>query len=183
MIDSQLRTSGINAHFVLRRMLAVPREDFVPAHARGVAYMDRGIRLDNGGWLPAPVVQGKLLEEARPSGGEHAIVIDAGSGYMAELLRPLVGELTVLSPEEAVTGSAGEGEALLLVIDGAVEHIPGPLADRLAEGARIATGLVENGITRIAVGRKTAGGVALLPVYDTGIPQLHAFDRPKTWTF
>ena len=34
MIDSQLRTSGVNAEFVLRRMAAVAREQFVPASAQ-----------------------------------------------------------------------------------------------------------------------------------------------------
>ena len=31
MIDSQLRTSGVNEEYVLARMFAVPREDFLPA--------------------------------------------------------------------------------------------------------------------------------------------------------
>ena len=30
MIDSQLRTSGVNDTFVLERMGTLPREDFVP---------------------------------------------------------------------------------------------------------------------------------------------------------
>jgi protein-L-isoaspartate(D-aspartate) O-methyltransferase len=37
MIDSQLRTSGINEEYVLARMLAVPREDFLPADRASVA--------------------------------------------------------------------------------------------------------------------------------------------------
>ena len=37
MIDSQLRTSGVNEPFVLERMAAVAREDFVPAAAPAVA--------------------------------------------------------------------------------------------------------------------------------------------------
>ena len=37
MIDSQLRTSGVNAEWVLRRMGAVAREHFVPEGARGFA--------------------------------------------------------------------------------------------------------------------------------------------------
>ena len=45
MIDSQLRTSGVNADFVLSRMGAVARENFVPASARGFAYIDRAIAL------------------------------------------------------------------------------------------------------------------------------------------
>ena len=39
MIDSQLRTSGVNETFVLDRMKAVPREDFVPESAKATAYM------------------------------------------------------------------------------------------------------------------------------------------------
>ncbi len=183
MIDSQLRTSGVNTPFVIRRMGEVAREDYVPAASKGVAYVDRAIRLENGAWLPAPLVQGKTLEEAQPAGDEKAIVVDAGSGYLAELLRPLVAELTVISPEEAVgKGTKGKG-ADLLVIDGAVEEIPASLAKRLADGARIVTGLVTNGVTRMAVGRKTDSGVSLMPVYDLGIPQLHEFDKPKGWSF
>lgn len=183
MIDSQLRTSGVNEPFVLKRMAAVPREQFVPASSSGKAYMDRAIRLDDGGWLPAPLVQGKMLEEANPAGTEHAIVVDGGSGYLAELLRPLVAKLTVISPEDAVgAGRKGKG-ANLLVIDGAVEEIPAKLANRLEDGARIVTGLVGNGVTRVAVGRKTSSGISLMPVFDTGIPQLHAFDKPKSWSF
>ncbi|MGB3166850.1 MAG: protein-L-isoaspartate O-methyltransferase [Alteraurantiacibacter sp.] len=183
MIDSQLRTSGVNEPFVLKRMGQVAREDFVPAASKARAYMDRAIRLDKGGWLPAPVVQGKMLEEANPQGDELAIVVDGGSGYLAELLRPLVGELVVLTPEDALgKGKAGKG-ATLLVVDGAVEEIPVALAKRLQDGARIVTGVAEKGVTRIAVGRKGTGGVSLFPVYDTGIPQIHAFDKATGWSF
>jgi protein-L-isoaspartate(D-aspartate) O-methyltransferase len=183
MIDSQLRTSGVNEPFVLRRMGEVAREDFVPAASKGVAYVDRAIRLESGAWLPAPLVQGKMLEEAAPTGTEKAIVVDAGSGYLAELFRPLVAELTVLSPEEATgKGARGKG-AELLVIDGAVEEVPAGLARRLADGARIVTGMVSGGVTRLAVGRKNDSGVALMPVADLGIPQLHEFDKPKGWSF
>ena len=183
MVDSQLRTSGVNTPLVIRRMGEVAREDHVPAASKGVAYVDRAIRLDNGAWLPAPLVQGKMLEEANPTGEDMAIVVDAGSGYLAELLRPLVADLTVISPEEAVgKGTKGKG-ATLLLIDGAVEEVPTGLAKRLADGARIVTGVVNNGVTRIAVGRKGESGVSLMPVYDIGIPQLHAFEKPKGWSF
>lgn len=183
MIDSQLRTSGVNAPFVLKRMAAVAREDFVPAESRAIAYMDRSIRLAGGASLPAPIVQGRMLEEANPKGAEKAIVVDAGSGYMTELLRPLVAGVTQITPQDAVgKGTKGKG-ADLLIIDGAVEAIPASLTKRLADGARIVTGIVENGVTRIAVGRKNGNDVSLMPVYDTGIPHLAEFDVPKGWSF
>ena len=91
MIDSQLRTSGVSAEWVLRRMDAVERERFVPESARGFAYIDRAIPLGDGRYLAAPTVQGMMLQEARPTAADKALLVDGGSGYLAELLRPLVG--------------------------------------------------------------------------------------------
>ena len=182
MIDSQLRTSGVNAGFVLARMGAIAREDFVPDAARGVAYMDRAISLGSGRWLAAPVVQGMMLQEAAPTPEDKALLVDGGSGYLAELLRLLVGTLEVVSPEEAQSGSR-KGGYTLLVVDGAVEQLPETLVKRLAEEARIVCGIVQGGVTRLARGRKTAGSAALLPLAEIGMPVLPEFSKPKAWTF
>lgn len=184
MVDSQLRTSGVNAEWVLRRMGAVARERFVPDHARAFAYIDRAIALDNGRYLAAPVVQGMMLQEARPMPEDKALLVDGGSGYLAELLRPLVGSLEVIGPEEAVTKFPRKaGDVTLLMIDGAIEELPESLVRRLAEDARVVTGLMRNGLSRLAIGRKAAGQVALLPLAELGIPALPEFAVPKGWSF
>ena len=187
MIDSQLRTSGVNAEWVLRRMDAVAREDFVPAGARGHAYIDRAIALGNGRYLAAPAVQGMMLQEARPTSADRALLVDGGSGYLAELLRPLVGSLEVVTPEEAAAKprakSTSGGDFTLLVVDGAVEQLPEGLVRRLADQARVVTGVVESGVTRLAIGRASAGQVALLPLAELGIPALPEFAAPKGWSF
>jgi protein-L-isoaspartate(D-aspartate) O-methyltransferase len=187
MIDSQLRTSGVNAEWVLRRMDAVAREDFVPATARGFAYIDRAIALGGGRYLAAPVVQGLMLQEARPTSADNALLVDGGSGYLAELLRPLVGSLEVIAPEEAAARSRPKSvrgsDFTLLVIDGAVEQLPDALVRRLADQARVVTGVVKNGVTRLAIGCSTAGEVALLPLAELGIPALPEFAAPKGWSF
>jgi protein-L-isoaspartate(D-aspartate) O-methyltransferase len=182
MIDSQLRTSGVNAEWLLRRMDAVAREDFVPEAARAFAYIDRAIALGSGRWLPAPVVQGVMLQEARPEPEDRALVVDGGSGYLAELVRPLVGSLEVLGPAEALAAKRG-GDFTLLLIDGAVEELPGALVRRLADGARVVTGWLRDGVTCLAYGRKAAGEVALLPLAEMGIPALPEFAKSKGWSF
>lgn len=183
MIDSQLRTSGVNADFVISRMGAVPREDFVPPGSRGVAYVDRAISLGNGRMLAAPVVQGKMLQEALPSPADKALLVDGGSGYLAELLRPLVGSLEVISPEDAAATAKKRGDFTLLIIDGAIEQLPESLIRRLAEGGRVVTGLLRGGLTRIATGRKAAGEVALMPLSEVGMPVLPAFAAKQEWSF
>lgn len=183
MIDSQLRTSGVNEDFVLDRMGTVPREDFVPENARGTAYMDRAIRLPDGGFLPAPLFHGLMLSEARPVAGDKVIVVDGGSGYLAELVRPLVASVETVSAAEAAQGKAKTKDADLLLIDGAIEQLPAKLAGKLVEGGRIVTGLFERGVTRLATGRASGGNVALLPLIETGVPRLSAFDRDAGWSF
>ena len=183
MIDSQLRTSGVNAEWVLRRMSEVAREDYVPATSRGFAYIDRAIDLGGGRRLAPPVVQGMMLQEARPARADKALLVDGGSGYLADLVRPLVGSLEVLAPADALAGGRKAGHFTLLLIDGAIEALPEALVRRLADEARVVTGLVEHGITRLAVGRKAAGAVALLPLAELGIPVLPEFAAPKGWSF
>ena len=102
---------------------------------------------------------------------------------MAELLRPLAGSLETVSPEMALEKSRKKGDFTLLVIDGAVEEIPETLARRVAEDGRIVTGLVTRGLTRLAVGRKIAGEIALIPLADIGIPILPEFAAKKGWSF
>jgi protein-L-isoaspartate(D-aspartate) O-methyltransferase len=183
MLDSQLRTSGVNAAYVLARMGEVPREDFVPAGARGVAYMDRAIALGGGRYLAAPLVQGLMLQEARPTPADKALLIDGGSGYLAALLRPLVGSLEVIAPADAVAATRKRGDFTLLMIDGAIERFPDNLAQRLADEGRVICGLLKNGLTRLATGRKAGAEVALLPLAEIGIPVLPEFAAKKEWSF
>jgi protein-L-isoaspartate(D-aspartate) O-methyltransferase len=183
MIDSQLRTSGVNAPYVLARMGEVAREDFVPANARGIAYIDRAIDLGGGRYLAAPLVQGLMLQEARPTAADEALLVDGGSGYLAELLRPLVGSLKVIAPADAVATGRAKGNATLLIIDGAIEQWPAGLAQRLADGGRVVCGVLQDGLTRLATGRKAAGEVALLPLAEIGMPVLPEFAAKKEWSF
>lgn len=184
MIDSQLRTSGVNEEYVLARMLAVPREDFLPADKAALAYIDRAITLGDQGHLAAPLFYGKLLSEAAPAPDDRVLVIDGGTGYLATLLRPLVASVESLSPAEAkALKPVAEGGVSLIVIDGAIEALPDGLAAQLADDGRIVSGLVLRQVTRLASGRKVAGQVNLVAVEDLGIPVMHTFDAPRGWSF
>lgn len=183
MIDSQLRTSGVNEPWILEAMGSVRREDFVPAEMRAAAYIDRAVPLGEGRMLAAPIVQGRLLAEARPLQSDRALLVGDGAGYLATLLRPMVGSLDAASPSDAAQGSAPGSGYSLIVIDGAVEVLPDGLAARLADDGRVVTGQVLRGVTRLAVGSKVGASVALQPLAEIGIPVLPEFAAPKRWTF
>ncbi|GLK44372.1 MULTISPECIES: protein-L-isoaspartate O-methyltransferase family protein [Novosphingobium] len=181
MIVSQLRTSGVNEPWVLEAMAGVPRENFVPAELRDAAYIDRAVPLGEGKFLGAPLVQGKMLQEAAPAKTDKALIVGDGEGYLATLLRPLVGSLDAVAP--AAADEAASGAYDLIVIDGAIEVLPDALSARLAEGGRVVTGVTDRGVTRLAAGTKAGGVTSLLPLAELGIPVLPEFAAPKRWSF
>lgn len=183
MIDSQLRVSGVNDEAILAAMASVPREHFVPEVSRTLAYIDRAIALGDGRFLAAPLVQGRMLTEAAPTRDDSVLVVDGGSGYLAALVREMAGPVEVIDAQTAAGKPGKQGAFTLLMIDGAVEQIPDALAKRLADGARVVTGLVERGVTRLAKGRKVADTISLMPLAEIGIPVLPEFAAPKGWKF
>ena len=97
MIDSQLRTSGVNEPWVLAAFARVAREDFVPEAARSAAYIDRAIALGDGRWLAAPLVHAQMLAQAAPTAADSVLLVGDGAGYLAALVRPLAGSLQTMA--------------------------------------------------------------------------------------
>ena len=139
--------------------------------------------LGDGHFLAAPLFYGRLLGEAQAARDDRALVVAAGSGYLTALARTLADTVESADPAEASAKNRKRGDFSLLLIDGAVEQVPASLAARLADGARVVTGMVSRGVTRLAYGRKVGGEVALLPLAEMGIPILAEFDIPKGWSF
>ncbi|KPM13207.1 protein-L-isoaspartate O-methyltransferase [Citromicrobium sp. WPS32] len=182
MIESQLRTSGINDAWVLDRMAAIPREDYVPEAARASAYVDRTVPLGAGAFLAPPLAQGQILTHAKPRADERTLLIGPATAYLAALIRPLVGELREATPDEVLSGDV-DGAFDLVIVDGAIEHVPAQLAATLAPSGRLVTGVVSRGVPRLAIGRHSGADVSLMTLVESQLPRLPAFDRPQSWTF
>ena len=200
MVESQLRPQGVTDPLVLNAMDKLPRENFLPPETRPLAYVDRAVRMGDGRFLAAPAVLGSLLTQMMPVRGQRALVVAAGTGYSAAVLQAMglvvtaletAPELIALAREngiEVVVGSLEQGWAKAapydqILIDGAVDYIPDPLVDQLANGGRLGTALVDRGITRLVVGRKAGGAFGYLSLSDAGVPVLPGFTRPKAFTF
>ncbi len=181
MIDSQLRTSGVNDPRTLAAMLQIAREDMVPAERAAQAYADRAVPLGEGRALPAPLFHGRMLQEAGIQAGERVLVVDSGTGYLGALAEVMGGQVTSIAPAAAM--KRGKGEFDVLLVDGAVENFPQPLVKRVAEGGRVFTGTVTRGVTRLAAGRVHGGEIALLPLAEMGVPVMREFAAEEAWSF
>ncbi len=198
MVESQLRTSDVDDQRVIAAMAKVPRETFVPVERRAMTYVDRPIPLDNGRALNPPLVTGRLLKEAQIAPGDKVLLIGAATGYAAALLSELGARVTAVEEEGvadiaqpgvtvvrgALNAGAADGAPYdLLFIDGAVEEVPAALVQQLAEDARVVTGIVDRGVTRLCAGRVVAGVLGLNSLADIEMVVLPGFGAPKGFVF
>jgi protein-L-isoaspartate(D-aspartate) O-methyltransferase len=200
MVENQLRPQGVTDPVVLDAMASVERERFLPAHTRPLAYVDRAVAIGDGRCLAPPPALGQLLSEMMPNPGERALVVGSGTGYSAAVLAHIGLDVVALEDSaelaktarelgiETVEGPLDAGWKKgapydLILIGGAVEHIPEAIVDQLGEGGRLGTALIDRGITRLIVGRKAGGAFGYLSIGDAGIPALPGFTRPRAFTF
>jgi protein-L-isoaspartate(D-aspartate) O-methyltransferase len=204
MVASQLRTTGVNDPRVLAAMGEVARESFVPADRLAAAYADAPLPLGGGRALNPPMALGKLLTEAAPRAGEHALLIGAATGYGAAVLARLVGSVVAVEEDAAlaaiaaaalagtgvelvegmlVEGCAARAPYDLILIDGAVETIPQPLIEQLAPDGRLAAGVIEHNVHRLVIGRRGGEGFGMTAFADVACAPLPGFARPRTFSF
>jgi protein-L-isoaspartate(D-aspartate) O-methyltransferase len=200
MIENQLRPVGVTDRAVLDAMGEVPREQFVPQDSRPLAYADRSVALGGERYLAAPAVLGQLLTQMAPQQGERALVIGAGTGYSAAVLAAMGCEVTALesSPDLAArsqesgirtvngpleAGHKSGGPYDLVLIDGAVEHLPDAIVKQLADGGRLGAALVDRGVVRLIVGQKVSGAFGHISIGDAGVAALPGFTKPQVFKF
>lgn len=205
MVSNQLRTNAVSDARVVAAIDAVAREAFLPGDAGALAYRDIAVPVGRGRAQNVPIATGRLLTAAELRGGDRVLLIGAVGGYTAAVLAKLVASVvavevdpdlaafarTALAGEPGVSVVEGPLEAGhpdgapydVLFIDGAVEALPDALVGQVAIGGRVATGLADRGVTRLAAGRRSAGGFGLIDFADVDCVLLPGFARPRAFTF
>ena len=113
MIEQQVRAWDVLDERVLDVMRQVPREHFVPAAQRFLAYADVEVPLARGQHMLRPSVVGRLLQALLPGANESVLEIGTGTGFITACLRALGGPVTSLELFPELAESARENLAAL----------------------------------------------------------------------
>ncbi|WOE75588.1 protein-L-isoaspartate O-methyltransferase family protein [Alterisphingorhabdus coralli] len=205
MVNSQLRPNDVNDPVIIGAMAVTPREHFVSEERQASAYIDRAVPLADDRVLNPPLATGRMLTHANIVSSDTVLIIGAGTGYIAALLAPIVESVVALEESDTLFAQLSENVGAidnvsvqrgplekgcpksapysLIVIDGAVETIPAPLARQLSDDGRLLCGQNEAGVTRLAIGRKVGDSISLAHFADNEIAPLSAFARPAEYVF
>lgn len=206
MVDTQVRPSDVTKYPLIAAMLAVPREDFVPAAKREAAYVGEHIDLGDGRVMLDPRTFAKMLEVLDVQPDELVLHLGAGLGYgaavMARMTQTVVAleEISALADEAettlgqlgvdnvaVVTGPLAAGDARnapfdAILIEGGVQHLPDAILSQVKEGGRIVCIFIEGRMGTAQVGYKIDGNMSWRSAFDATAPILPGFARHRAFT-
>ena len=93
MVEQQVRPWDVLDARVLDALVSIPRDAFVPAAHRALAYADAALPLGHGESMMKPVVEGRTLQSIDVQATEDVLEIGTGSGFLTACLGRLAREV------------------------------------------------------------------------------------------
>jgi len=213
MVESQVRPSDVTDRRIIRAMLELPREDFVPEAMRAMAYMDGAVevvsRHDGAAarYLLPPRTLAKLVQLADVNPSVRILDVGPATGYSTALLAKLAGRVVAVEVDEALcatmkenlrrlglanvsvlqaplpTGAAGEGPFDAILLNGAVETVEPGLLDQLKDGGRLVGIQTAGSFGRANVWWRSSDAFDIRPGFDVAAPPIPGFTRPAGFVF
>ncbi len=208
MIEQQIRPWNVLDQDVLDLLVVVKREDFVPPAYKALAFVDTDIPLPGGEAMFTPKIEARILQEVQVKKHENVLEIGAGSGYMAALLAHKARHVTTveISPElkamaEANLARAGIANVTVelgngaqgwtggapfdvIVISGALEHLPEAFLKQVKVGGRIAAIIGQSpAMTAQLITRVSETAYDTVNVFETDVKQLANATTHSRFTF
>jgi len=207
MVASQLRPNEVNDPAVVAAMGAVPREKFLQPAQRQFAYVDEDLPIGNGRAIMEPMVLARLLQLAETLPTDSALVIGAGTGYATAVLARLTSSVVAIESDPALAATASrvlaelgvdtaavvqgplaagaptQGPFDVIVINGAVDHIPDAVKKQLANGGRLVCVLRDGPVGRGTLVTRNGDAFGLRQDFDAATPVLPGFAKQVGFVF
>lgn len=106
MVEQQVRPWDVLDARVLDVLATLPRERFVPASHRSLAYADVALPIGHGEVMMKPVVEGRMLQALDLQPGDEVLEVGTGSGFITACLGQLARTVTSLERHEDLASAA-----------------------------------------------------------------------------
>ena len=207
MVESQVRTNDVTDRRVLRAMLDLPRERFVPEGLKALAYSGEGVTLPRSAasasqrMLPAPVMTARLIQLADLNANDKVLEIGAATGYGTAIIAELAASVTGLESDPGLAALASANLAVgrvtnatvktgalaagvpdigafdIIIVSGAIPEVPMALRQQLRDGGRLIAVIADGPIGRATVFERVGDGFSSRRAFDASMPTLPGFAR------
>jgi protein-L-isoaspartate(D-aspartate) O-methyltransferase len=207
MVDGQVRPSDVTDLRIIDAMLAVPREEFVPADLRAMAYLDLDLEVGAKRFMIKPVILARMLQAANLKATDNVLVVGCPTGYSAAVIAQIVGKVTATADDAALAAKAANSVAKLghsnitfaagtpaegysangpydlIVMAGATEVAPTGLYRQLAPGGQLVGVFAMSKPQRATLVTHSHDDFGTRPLFDASVPVLPGLERLPAFVF
>ncbi|MEJ8573326.1 protein-L-isoaspartate O-methyltransferase [Microbaculum marinum] len=213
MVESQIRTNDVTDRALVAAFLEIPRERFVPAAMRDLAYIDEDITVKEGDrpgerrFLMEPMPFARLVQLAAIQPGDLVLDVGCGTGYSTAVLARVAESVVGLESDpdlaekaerqlvdlgignaavvtgDLVEGYASQGPYDVIVMEGAVERIPDALFAQLRDGGRLVAPVVHGPVGKATLFTSIGGDISSRIAFDVNVGRLPGFERTPEFVF
>ncbi len=207
MVESQVRANDVTDTRILHAMRTLPRERFVPAQKRALAYADIEVEVARGRTLLRPRDLSKLLQALAPQGHERGLEIAGATGYGAAVLAACCSEVVAQDPDSSLsfaaraalessgivnvkTVSTGAAQGWrdgapydVIMLNGAAEIVPEAWFTQMAPGGRLAVIERQGAAGAARIYTRGEDKAAYRSVFDASPPLAPGLERPPAFSF
>ncbi len=161
MIETQIKSRGIESPIVLSAMAAVKRHYYVPKAMKPHAYEDRPLPIGHGQTISQPYIVATMTEQLGLTRDSMVLEIGTGSGYQTAILAEIAHTVYTIEIVEALGVAAAKiferagyqnivariGDGYMgwqdhapfdaIIVTAAPSHVPQPLIDQLKTGGKM----------------------------------------------
>jgi protein-L-isoaspartate(D-aspartate) O-methyltransferase len=208
MVDNQVRTNRVTDSLVISALRAIPRELFVPADEKGVAYVDDDLAVAPGRYLMEPMILARLLQLAEVQRTDAVLDVGCATGYSSAVLAKMASSVVALEEDADLVnwasetllglgidnavvvqgklpeGLADQGPYDVIFVNGAVDRVPEGLREQLADGGRlVAVVRGEKGVGHATLVTRSGNAFGHRTDFDANARILPGFARLPTFVF
>ena len=212
MVEQQIRPWDVLDQDILDLLYTVPREEFVPAAWRNLAFTDMEIPLapgaPEGERMWAPKLEARVLQTLAPRRSDRVLEVGTGSGYLTALLAHRAAHVysveinpalaafgrgniarhgvdnVTLEVADGARGCAQGGPYDIVVLTGSVPAMPAAVLDSLAPGGRAIAVVGEAPVMTARLFQRSAGGAfTTTDLFETLLAPLAGCEQPSRFRF
>ncbi|MCA3451880.1 MAG: protein-L-isoaspartate O-methyltransferase [Rhodobacter sp.] len=200
MVDTQVRPADVTKFPVIKALLSVPREAYVPRSLREAAYIGENLEIAPRRVVLEARTLAKLLDALDVQPDEMVLDLGCGLGYSTAVIARLAEAVIAVEEDAAlaaqaektlasegvdnaavITGPLAQGAAKhgpydVITLQGAIETLPQALSDQLKEGGRVGCVFMEGALGLARVGYKVDGVVTWRFAFNATAPVLPGFE-------